>query len=453
MNAPSERYVPLNVIASGGMATVWRARDTELNRLVALKRPHPAPKGSDQHKRFEIEGQIAATVTHPNLVTVFDAGTDDEGPFLVMELIDAPTLASGTIEPQDLPVLGAQVASALAALHAAGIVHRDVKPANILLAENGAKLTDFGIARSPAAGGGLTQIGAVMATPQYAAPEILAEVDPTPASDVYSLGAVLRNRLGNSGSRPAEALISLAMSPESEHRPTAAELAEQLMALPTLSPGVAGGSVQPTVAMPVSVEATAEMPIALQAEVLADIASATSSEDVEPVRRGRLLPVALTLAFVAAAVAIVAALSSGDDLLADAAAVTTTTDATTTTSTGGVALTATVPAEQVAPGDTNLEDDVGEVLTLIEDTPRNVLDKKEGEAIVDRVVDGVASAISGSVDRAKEQFRDAVEKINDKLDSERIAEQARSLIRDLGIRLGLDPDEIAEEAVTGPTSF
>lgn len=445
MNSPSDRYELLDVIASGGMATVWRARDTKLNRLVALKRPHPAPKGSDQHKRFETEGQIAATVTHSNLVTVFDAGTDDAGPFLVMELIDAPTLASGTFAPQDLPVLGAQVASALAALHAAGIVHRDVKPANILLAENGAKLTDFGIARSPVAGGGLTQTGAVMATPEYAAPEILAGADPTPASDVFSLGAVLRNRLGNTGSEPTDTLISQAMSPEPDDRPTAGDLAEQLMALPPLLSAHLGGATQPAVRVPDTPDATAEMPIALQQEILADTRVASPAEPTEPTRRSRLLPVALTLAFLLAAFAIAAALGSGDEPVVDDIAGATTTTALITTTTPEPAEPTTVPIEPVDTAAGNLEDDVGEVVTLIEDTPRNVLKKKEGEDIIERVVDGVSSAISGSADKAEEEFRDAVKKINDKLDSDRIAEQARSLIRNLGIRLGLDPEKIVEE--------
>jgi hypothetical protein len=444
MNSPSARYELLDVIASGGMATVWRARDTKLNRLVALKRPHPAPKGSDLHKRFETEGQIAATVTHSNLVTVFDAGTDEEGPFLVMELIDAPTLASGTVEPQALTLLGAQVASALAALHAAGIVHRDVKPANILLAEHGAKLTDFGIARSPVAGGGLTQTGAVMATPEYAAPEILAGADPTPASDVYSLGAVLRNRLGADGSGPTDSLINQAMSPEPGNRPTAADLANQLIALPQLPVAHSIGATQPIVMTPVTPDATAEMPIDLHREILAETRPEPSGEPTEdPAKRSRFLPVALSLAFLLAAFAIAAALSSGDDPTLDDAAMATTTVAPTSTQ-ADVAAT-TVPVEPIDTSASSLEDDVGEVVALIEDTPRNVLKKKEGEAIIERVVDGVASALSGSVDKAEMELRDAVKKINDKLDSDRIAEQARSLIRKLGTRLGLNSERIVEE--------
>lgn len=448
----SDRYEILDVIASGGMATVWRARDTKLNRLVALKRPHPAPSGSDRHRRFEQEAQIAATVTHVNLVTVFDAGTDDDGPFLVMELVDAPTLASGTVEAADVVLLGAQVASALAALHDAGIVHRDVKPSNILLAEHGAKLTDFGIARSPVVGAGLTQSGMVMGTPEYAAPEVLAGAEPTPASDVYSLGAVLRDRLGVTGSEPTDTLVGLAMSSDPADRPTAAEFAARLRSLPPL-PSVQPSST-PTVAMPVPLDATAEMPVALQRETLAGSTVPPPADEAPPARqRGRLVPVVLALAFVVAAFAIAAALTSTDDEGVDGAVAppsTTIVDATTSEpiATAGDQSAAAPPAAEAEPEDSSLidvVDDVEEVVTLIEEAPRNVLKKKDGEAIIERVVDGVASAVSGSVDRAEEQLRSAVERIDDKLDSEQLAARARSLIRNLGSRLGLDPDEIAED--------
>jgi serine/threonine-protein kinase len=329
-------------------------------------------------------------------------------------------------------------------LHAAGIVHRDVKPANILLAEHGAKLTDFGIARSPVAGGGLTQTGAVMATPEYAAPEILAGADPTPASDVYSLGAVLRNRLGATGSGPTDSLIKQAMSAEPANRPTAADLANRLIALPTLPMEHSIGATQPIVMAPVTSDATSEMPMDLHREVLAETRYGRSGEPTEdPVKGSRFLPVALTLALLLAAFAIAAALSSGDDPALDDAAMATTTVVPTSTQ-AEVAAT-TVPVEPTDTSATSLEEDVSEVVALIEDTPRNVLKKKEGEDIIERVVDGVASALAGSVDRAETELRDAVKKINDKLDSDRIAEQARSLIRNLSTRLGLNSERIVEE--------
>ena len=114
-----ERYELVDVIGSGGMATVWRANDTRLGRVVALKRPHPAPPGSVTLTRFAREARAAATVSHPHLVAVYDAGEDDIGPYLVMEFVDGPSLASGS-PSGSIAALGAQIASALAALHAAG---------------------------------------------------------------------------------------------------------------------------------------------------------------------------------------------------------------------------------------------------------------------------------------------------------------------------------------------
>ena len=160
MSPSADRYEQLEVIGSGGMATVWRARDTLLGRVVAMKRPHPAPPDSEVYARFERESRMAATVSHPNLVTVFDVGADEIGPYLIMEFIDAPSLAATTVGPDGIALIGSQIAAAVAQLHAVGIVHRDIKPANVLMAPGGAKLTDFGIAlfsrqrRRPDAGRG-----------------------------------------------------------------------------------------------------------------------------------------------------------------------------------------------------------------------------------------------------------------------------------------------------------
>jgi serine/threonine-protein kinase len=442
MNSIADRYELLEVIASGGMATVWRARDTKLNRLVALKRPHPAPKGSDHHMRFESEGQIAATVTHPNLVTVFDAGSDEDGPFLVMELIDVPTLAAGSIANSDLPVLGSQIAAALGALHTAGIVHRDVKPANILLAPMGAKLTDFGIARSPASGTGLTQPGAVMATPEYAAPEVLVGEEPSPASDVYSLGAVLKQGLADSRNEQIDRIINAAMSSNPMQRPTAVALAEALSAVAPVAAARGAESTQSTAVSHEPADATAELPISMRPEPVATT-GADEAMDPEPKRR-KLLPWAVTLAFVLAALAIVGAVMSDDaPTLDEVGAPATTTTSVVETSVAPESEPTAVPTEATA-SDTDLEDDVDAVVTLIEDTPRNVLEKEEADDIVQRVVDGVASALSGAADDAEQNLRRAVNRIDEKLDSQRIAEQARSLIKNLGIRLGLSPDEVVE---------
>jgi eukaryotic-like serine/threonine-protein kinase len=241
-----ERYELVDVIGSGGMATVWRARDTRLGRVVAIKRPHPAPADSTTLPRFAREARAAATVNHPNLVSVYDVGEDDLGPYLVMEFVDGPSLATTAVPRDRIAAFGVQMASALGALHAAGIVHGDVKPANILVGNDGVKLTDFGIARTGTDTTALTREGVVFATPEYAAPETLASGDRTAAGDVYALGAVLHELVtgsrwnttagspGTTAAMPPAAwlpALSGALATDPSQRPSAAALEAELSAL------------------------------------------------------------------------------------------------------------------------------------------------------------------------------------------------------------------------------
>jgi serine/threonine protein kinase len=190
-------------IATGGMGEVWRATDTSLDRQVAVKvLKNEYADNPSFRARFEIEAQHAASLHHPNIATVYDFGeaesADGSGvrrPYLVMELVDGQPLSAllrpgSPMDPAAVRELLAQAADGLGAAHAAGIVHRDVKPANLLVTpDRRVKITDFGIARA-AEGIGLTQTGEVMGTPQYLSPEQAQGLTATPASDVYSLGVV-----------------------------------------------------------------------------------------------------------------------------------------------------------------------------------------------------------------------------------------------------------------------
>jgi serine/threonine protein kinase len=234
-----DRYALLEVIGAGGMATVWRARDERLGRLVALKRPHPAPPGSDVFARFDREARMAAAASHPNLVDIYDVGHDDDGPYLVMELVDSPSLADAPPRPETAARIGAELGNGLAALHALGIVHRDVKPANVLLATGGAKLTDFGIARAVDTSA-LTLPGLTHGTPAYAAPEVLASGAHSPASDVYSLAALVFEIVAGVRYTPGELsrltepwreVLGPALAAQPEVRPTAAALGVALRGL------------------------------------------------------------------------------------------------------------------------------------------------------------------------------------------------------------------------------
>lgn len=187
----AERYRLLERIDEGGAGEVWRARDLRLERDVAVKLLGTAADEAFR-ERFTEEARRAATISHPNVVTVFDEGQDGPDAFMVMEHVRGRTLRDlvaerGALAPMEAARIVAQVADALDAAHAAGVIHCDVKPANVILDERGtAKLTDFGIAR--AARGPAEHD--LIATPRYIAPERIEGKAPTPASDVYGLGLV-----------------------------------------------------------------------------------------------------------------------------------------------------------------------------------------------------------------------------------------------------------------------
>jgi eukaryotic-like serine/threonine-protein kinase len=248
------RYQLEDAHGSGSGGIVWTAFDRKLKRTVALKRPHAMASQADR-LQFRQEAEIAARVHHPNAISVFDT-VDGDDCWLVMEYSPAESLdrvlaASGSLPPERVARIGVQIAAALAAVHARHIVHRDVKPGNILVdGQDFAKLTDFGISiwRQVTR----TDDGSFSGTPAYAAPEVTAGRPATEASDVFSLGATLfaavegtppfgtgeldevlrRVRQGEMlpmrHAGPLAALLSLMLVPEPGKRPTADEVRQRL---------------------------------------------------------------------------------------------------------------------------------------------------------------------------------------------------------------------------------
>ncbi|WP_328313744.1 protein kinase [Streptomyces sp. NBC_00442] len=195
------RYRLLSPLGRGGMGVVWRARDEVLGREVAVKEVR-APAALDTpevrrlYARLEREAWAAARISHRNVVTVYDVAAEDGRPWIVMELVRGLALsdvleARGPLAPQRAALIGAEVLAALRAAHEAGVVHRDVKPANVLLADDGrVVLTDFGIA-TVAGSQTLTMTGEVVGSPEFLAPERALGRTPGPASDLWSLGVLL----------------------------------------------------------------------------------------------------------------------------------------------------------------------------------------------------------------------------------------------------------------------
>jgi tRNA A-37 threonylcarbamoyl transferase component Bud32 len=200
------RYRLIELLGQGGMATIYRATDTGLGRDIALKLLRPEYlRDPDFSSRFRQEAQAAASLSHPNVVTVFDYGEDPSGPFIAMELVDGEDLASilkrsGALPPRQAARIAAGIGRALAAAHAKGIVHRDVKPGNVLIGRDGrVKVVDFGIARAVAEAQ-MTLPGTTLGSVHYFSPEQARGEPTTAASDIFSLGIVLYEML--TGVRP-----------------------------------------------------------------------------------------------------------------------------------------------------------------------------------------------------------------------------------------------------------
>ncbi len=212
------RYRLVREVAHGGMATVWEAEDPLLSRRVAVKLLHPLLADDvGLRERFRHEAISAARLSDPGIVATYDTGDDHGDAYIVMEFVDGSTLREVIDTRGPLPIgavadIGAQIANALEHAHRHGVIHRDVKPSNVLVQADGrVKVTDFGIAKA-GEGGELTRTGTIIGTARYLSPEQVEGQSADPRSDVYSLGIVLYEMLCGSAPFVGDTEIAVAVA-------------------------------------------------------------------------------------------------------------------------------------------------------------------------------------------------------------------------------------------------
>jgi serine/threonine-protein kinase len=232
----ADRYELEELVGAGGMSSVYRARDTLLERNVAMKVLHSRYRDDEEYvERFRREARAVAQLSHPHIVTVIDRGDADGQQFIVFEYVDGENLKQLIARIGPLPArraveIALEIADGLAFAHEHGLVHRDVKPQNVLLTPEGdAKVTDFGIARSLDMEHGVTQTGTVLGTSNYLSPEQAGGRGVTPATDIYSLGVVLFELLAGEVPFPGDNFVAVAMKHINEPPP---ELLERRPDLP-----------------------------------------------------------------------------------------------------------------------------------------------------------------------------------------------------------------------------
>ncbi len=420
MRRGSQRFEAREQIATGATAVLWRGWDLEINRPVAIKRPHPHLVDDEQTRaRFLREARNAAQISHPNVVQIYDVGIDDEGPWIAMELADGESLAAhlrrhGPLDPAQAARIGAQIASALAHAHRIPVVHRDVKPTNVIIDAVGeVRLVDFGLARL-ADDGTLTGTGLIAGTPSYMAPEILRGDAATPAGDVYALGIVMYELLTGSppfsgdsalavalahdreeatpvdADRPLPAaltrLVTLSMSKDPARRPTAEALDAGLSEM------ARGGDATRTQMLPASDET-----------VVLPLAAGQERRRADQGKRRRAMQIGAAALIAALILLAVGLASQGDDSPDRVSSATSTSGTRTATTTGtqatAPATTAATPTTATQPaGRSPAAQRVSELIAAARTA--GLIDEETTAALEQRLIDAERAILAGDGEQA-----------------------------------------------------
>lgn len=450
------------------MATVWRAKDTVLDRWVAIKRllPHANndPVISD---RFRREALSSARLTHPGIVTVFDTGEDEDGPFIVLELVEGETLADllnreGSLDLATAAGIVRQVADALDYAHGQGVIHRDVKPANLIIATDGTvQLTDFGIARLADDPTTITNPGAVVGTLAYLAPEVIEGRPITPASDIYSLGAVTYQMLTGQPPFRAENVGALVTAIRSGHPPAtdgipdpvAETVLDALATDPTRRPATASEFAanliaRTTLAMPVDTALLAPVPTAATASApdkpTLVIPTTTGAAPRRFSRRGLvaglLVAVVALTAFALMPDGTGPGLASATTTTASVPTETTTPDLVTTT----IATTTTAPTQTTVtpvPTPESVAEQIVAHLEELEPPEFRPKDVKDVTNALDSVMEAWADGDGEVVREALENLGRALQSLPDTEQTDHLMDHFVELAELMGFEIQTDDDE------------
>lgn len=472
-----DRFETGDLIGSGGMAHVWRARDLLLEREVAIKRPlgHLAADPGSL-ARFSRETRAAAGLSHPNIVTVFDAGEDEAGPWLAMELITGETLRqkldrTGRLDQEEALAIVNQIAAAIDYAHSEGVVHRDLKPGNVLLGQR-VMVADFGLARALDGGTTITTDQTVFGSLNYMAPEALRGQS-GPASDIYGLAAVAYEMLtgvpplrADSTAAVLDAIQNLAPQPPSSVVPLAVAFDQPILAALSKNPAdrpdtaeefaaalvAASGATLPFAVMPVEPKQMSDAPTTPIAVVAAEmeqvteapttpieVAAITANKPLRHPRRTMSIVIGLAawvvlLMLAAAAFQADPPATTSNAALPSTAPAPSITSPPTTTIPSTTALVTTTVSPQAS-----ISALAAELRSVVDNSAPRYIKPKDARELIKKLDKSLSSYDDGEIEKAGQELEDfaesSIKAIKNQATDDRIVELSSAMAEAMGFRV------------------